>query len=647
MTVLLVFCCCLAALGIGGRFYSRIISRVLGEDVARPTPATRFNDGRDFVPTPTPVVFAHHYASIAGAGPIIGPLLAMCFGWLPAVLWIVFGGIFIGAVHDYCATLIAMREGGRSLAVVTRRTLGRSAFLMYIFIIIALLALVTAVFLLISAQALANVATATELGLSGGDHVLAHHEFVEDGVTKVRIGGIASTSVIVITLCAPLLGWLYIKRNVNVWFCSLLAVLICCVSVTIGVRWPVRADLNVWMWCIGIYTLLAAGLPVWLFLQSRDFINVHLLYAGITILFLSLVGAGLRGVPMNFEFSSIAQGMAVTKDWVWPALFITIACGACSGFHSLCAGGTTCKQLKTEKAARQVGYWGMILESVLAVCVVCAISIGLSHGRYLEICYPAAGQANVNLGFSLAMGNTVGLGLGVPAVWGTIFGMLLLEGFVITTLDTAIRLNRYLFEEAWAAVFEKYDVFVEAAAAFSEPTPTPAGTGGIPADGAALAYRADLLAPRQVAQTSGVFRTALSVLRLPWFNTALAVTLMMIMAYQGGVRAIWSIFASGNQLLAGMGLTVASIWLLQRGRKALYTLIPAAFMLITTLTMLVRLLFLKYIPNAGSMLALLVTDVVVLILSAGLLYHVLRMLLQLRSGRVLAPEASGAKVPSR
>lgn len=643
MTVLLVFCCCLAALGIGGRFYSRIISRVLGEDVARSTPATRFNDGRDFVPTPTPVVFAHHYASIAGAGPIIGPLLAMCFGWLPAVLWIVFGGIFIGAVHDYCATLIAMREGGRSLAVVTRRTLGRSAFLMYLFIIIAMLALVTAVFLLISAQALANVATAAELGLTSGDHVLGHHEFIEDGVTKVRIGGIASTSVIVITLCAPLLGWLYIKRNVNVWACSLLAVLICCVSVTIGVRWPVRADLDVWMWCIGIYTLLAAGLPVWLFLQSRDFINVHLLYAGITILFLALVGAGLRGAPMNFESSTIAEGMAVTKDWFWPGLFILIACGACSGFHSLCAGGTTCKQLKTEKAARQVGYWGMILESVLAVCVVCAVSIGLSHGRYMQICYPSAGQANVNLGFSLAMGNTVGLGLGVSAVWGTIFGMLLLEGFVITTLDTAIRLNRYLFEEAWAAIFEKYDVFAEAAA-FGEPAPVPAGSGGIPADGASLVYPADSLAPKHVARTSGLFRATLKVLRLPWLNTALSVALMMIMAYQGGVRAIWSIFASGNQLLAGMGLTVASIWLLQRGRKALYTLIPAAFMLITTLTMLVRLLFFKYIPNAGSMLALLVTDVVMLLLSAGLLYHVLRMLLRLRSASRQGARPEGAAV---
>ncbi len=351
MTIFVVFFASLAVLFLGGRFYSRVISRVLGEDPTRPTPAVTINDGRDFVPTPTPVVFAHHYASIAGAGPIIGPLLAMCFGWLPAVLWIVFGGILIGGVHDYCATLIAMREGGRSLAVVARRTLGRSAFLLYIFIIIALLALVTAVFLLISAQALTNVATAAELGLSADQHVLDRHGFVnEQGQSAVRIGGIASTSVIVITLCAPLVGWLYLKRNLSVWICSLIAVAICCVSVAIGIRWPVRADLNLWMWGIGLYTLFAAGLPVWLFLQSRDFINVHLLYAGLLVLVLAVGGAALHGAQAQFAGYTIADGMRISKQWLWPALFITIACGACSGFHSLCAGGTTCKQLKRNPA---------------------------------------------------------------------------------------------------------------------------------------------------------------------------------------------------------------------------------------------------------------------------------------------------------
>lgn len=643
MTMFLVFGLCIAALLIGGRFYSRFMSRILGEDPSRTTPAVRIHDGRDFVPTPTPVVFAHHFASIAGAGPIIGPLLALCFGWLPAVIWIVVGGVLIGGVHDYCATLIAIREGGRSLAVVTRRTLGRPAFLMYIFIIIALLSLVTAVFLLISTQALVNVATTAELGLAPGEHALARHEFTNDaGATSVRIGGIASTSVIVITLLAPLVGYLYIKRNVSPWLCSLLAVLICVGSVSVGIRLPVRADLDVWMWAVGLYTLFAAGLPVWLFLQSRDFINVHLLYVGIAVLLVTLLAAGLRGVPVNFAAASIAEGTRISKEWLWPGLFITIACGACSGFHSLCAGGTTCKQLKSERAARTVGYWGMLLESLLAICVVCAVSIGLSHGRYLEIVYPTVGQANVNLGFSLAMGNAIGLGLGIPAVWGTIFGMLLLEGFVITTLDTAVRLNRYLFEEAWTSIFAKYDVFAEPATPPPAALPVAVGSGGIPSEPTTVSYAPDLLVGGTSIPTSGLMRVFLRMLRLPWFNTALAVALMMIMAYQGGVRAIWAIFASGNQLLAGMGLAVASIWLIQRGRKAIYTLIPAAFMLVTTLTMLVKLLVTRYIPQAREFTALLVTDVVVLILSAGLLFHVLRALWRWRMVAAGEPGAVGA-----
>lgn len=641
MTILLVFLASSAALLLGGTVYSRIMARVLGEDASRTTPAVRINDGRDFVPTATPVVFAHHFASIAGAGPIIGPLLALCFGWLPAVIWIVCGGILIGGVHDYCATLIAIREGGRSLAVVTRNTLGRPAFLLFIFLIIAMLALVTAVFLQISAQALTNVASAAELGLQPGEHILARHEIADaSGQTLIRIGGIASTSVIVITLVAPFIGYLYIKRGVNVWLCSLLAVIVCCVSVTIGVRWPVRTSEMIWMWGISGYTLLAAGLPVWLFLQSRDFINVHLLYVGMVLLASAVIGAGLRDVPAGIDYATVAQGSVLTKSWLWPALFITIACGACSGFHSLCAGGTTCKQLRSETAARRVGYWGMLLESFLAICVVCAVTIGLSHARYIEICYPAVGKANVNLGFSLAMGNTLHLGLGISSVWGTIFGMLLLEGFVVTTLDTAVRLNRYLFEEVWATLFARYDVFAQAAAAAAGMTAV-AGSGGIPADPSALACPADGLASRTAARPSrGALRALFVGMRTPWFNTILAVALMLWMATQGGVRTIWELFASGNQLLAGMGLAVASIWLLHRGRRTLYTLLPSAFMLITTLTMLVKLLVGKYIPNASTMPALLAADVVLLVLSAGLLFHILRALVRRRP--LCSPAASNA-----
>lgn len=625
MEILLIVLGSAAVLVLGGGIYSRFLARCFGEDANRPTPAVRFNDGVDFVPTPTPVVFAHHFASIAGAGPIIGPLLGVVFGWLPAVLWIVCGGVLIGAAHDYAATLIAMREGGRSLAVVARRTLGRTAFLLYLFLIIALLTLVTAMFLKISALALTNVASAAELGVADRGDVLAKHRFTHEGVEFVRIGGIASTSVIVITLLAPLIGWLYTKRRVNVWLCSLAALAICGVSVSIGVVAPVRADLTVWMWLVGAYTLAAAGLPVWLFLQSRDFINVHLLYGGMLLMAVALISAGLRGAPMHLEATAVLRGQELQHDWVWPALFITIACGACSGFHSLCAGGTTCKQLRSERGARHVGYWAMLLESFLAVCVVAAVGVGLSPARYTEIVYPSAGGANLNLGFSLALGNTLHAGLGLTPLAGTIFGMLLLEGFVLTTLDTAVRLNRYLYQEAWAAFFERYDVFAsDAAPEASGPT---ALAGGLPRDSAAVAYPADALGPAAPIATTGPRRLFLRVLRSAWFNTALSAGLMIFMAFQGGVQAIWAIFASGNQLLAGLGLLLAALWLMQRGKHSIILLLPAAFMLATTLTMLMRLLLFTYLRDPGRFLALLITDVVVLLLTAGLLAHVLRVLL--------------------
>jgi len=198
-----------AVLLLGARLYAPLLGRVLGERRDRPTPAVLRNDGRDFVPTPTPVVFAHHYASIAGAGPIVGPVLAIYYGWGPALLWILIGGVFLGAAHDYLATHIAIREGGRNIAVVTRRYLGGAAFAMMLILLVAMLALVCAAFLDLSARALTSMVPAELLKLPA-DQTL----FRTDAATgKVVIGGIASTSVVVITAFSPLLGFLYIKRR--------------------------------------------------------------------------------------------------------------------------------------------------------------------------------------------------------------------------------------------------------------------------------------------------------------------------------------------------------------------------------------------------------------------------------------------------
>jgi len=456
MQVLFFLVGSLAWLAVAGTLYSRVISRALGEDPNRKTPALLINDGRDFVPTRTPVVFAHHFASIAGAGPIIGPVLAMYYGWGPAIAWLLLGGVFIGAVHDYAATFIAVREGGRSIVSLAYKYLGRPAFVMLGLLVVALLAMVCAAFLDASARSLGSMVPAARLDLADPGRWFRIRQI--NGQEYAIVGGISSMSVVIITACAPFVGYLYLKRRTPVWVCSLLALVICGVGLTIGLLRPVAVSPTVWKMLVSIYLLAASGLPVWMFIQSRDFINVHILYIGIIFLAVSLLGAGISGAEMQIPASNVQAASSLpTLGPVWPAMFVIIACGAVSGFHSLCAGGTTCKQLTSEKAARQVGYFAMLLETFLAVCVVGALVVGMSLTDYARIVHPEAlglmKKGNAVLGFGVAVGNTAHKGLGLPRAIGIVGAMLMLEGFLITTLDTAVRLTRYLLEEIWAALF--------------------------------------------------------------------------------------------------------------------------------------------------------------------------------------------------
>jgi carbon starvation protein len=606
---------------LGGRFYAPLIGKVLGERPDRVAPSVAINDGRDYVPTRTPVVFAHHYASIAGAGPIIGPVLAILYGWGPALLWILLGGIFLGAVHDYAATHIAMREGGKNLTVVARRYIGPGAFVMLLIFMVALLALVCAAFLDLSATALTSKVDIATLALAPDQGLFR----VEDG--QAVIGGIASTSVIVITACSPLIGFLYLKRKFPVWLCSVLAVGICGISILIGLKFPLTVQPETWKLMISGYVLLSAGLPVWLFLQSRDFINVHILYVGIVFLFIALIAAAVRGggemaaaataIPMNNWTEASAHPKLGPG---WPVMFVIIACGAVSGFHSLCAGGTTCKQLKNEVAARQVGYYGMLLESFLAVCVICCLIVGLSKSSYIGYCYPEDPniKGNAILTFAMAVGHTVNVGLGLPIAAGALGAMLLLEGFLVTTLDTAIRLTRYMIEEGWATFFGRYDVFapvVEPAGGKMESFEV-AGTGGI---GFNEPHNLESEPTKTIIKTQGLTRVALHFLKYYWVNSGLAVVIMLLLGWDNGYKVLWSIFGSANQLLAALALVVGSLWLIHMKRPVWYTLLPALFMLVTSLTMVVRLLFTKYIPDWPGSAPLVITDILILAMSVGII----------------------------
>jgi len=659
-----------AILLIGGTFYSRLLSRMLGENLNRPTPAVSLNDGHDYVPTPTPVVFAHHFASIAGAGPIVGPILALVYGWGPALAWIVLGGILAGGVHDYVAMYISMRERGKSIAVIAREAMGRTAYLCFVALLIVLLILVCAQFLKFSATALTSQLPPDQLGLTADQTLFRTVEKIDPDtkqpVTLAVIGGIASTSVIVITLLAPLVGFLYIKRHTPVWICSALAVVICGLSIWAGFLYPVSLSPDAWMVAVSLYCVMAAGLPVWMFLQSRDFINVHLLYVGLVTLVLAVIMAGFQGASPSLPMVDMSGGYTHAKEAIWPFLFITVSCGALSGFHSLCATGTTPKQLSTERAARMVGYWGMLMESFLSVCVVTACLVSLPQSDYLKFVYPPGTAGNPVLAFAMAVGYIChqafspiagAFGLSFPIAIGAVFGMLLLEGFLVTTLDTAVRLTRYLIEELWATLFRNVDVFDELARKESErisgstccglESPDMSGGADVtPAGSAGLATQPEVPAPyrdRPVIQTSGLVRGGFRLLQTYWFNSLSVVLLMLGLAWSPASARLWPIFGSGNQLLAALALLVVSTWLLRAGKSIWFTALPCAFIMVTTLTMLVRLLTLQYWPNLGRDWPLFIFNIIILVLTTTILYRALRVLV---AGRVeSAVPASLADVP--
>ena len=580
MNVLILLGISIVCFGLAGRFYSRHIARKLGEDPDHPTPAVRFNDGRDYVPTKTYVVFAHHFSAIAGAGPILGPTMAVLYGFVPAWLWVVLGGIFIGAVHDFTTLFISMREGGKSMAEVARKTLGDKGFNLFIAFTIVMIVLVTSSFLSATSISLTSLWPLAKIGVKEGETFLK--TVVKDGIVMGRIGGIASMSVIVITLCSPLLGWLIYKKGLKTTYSYLMASVICVGSVLLGIAHPLTLTPTTWMIIISVYVLIAAGAPVWLILQPRDFINVQILYGGIALMVLSLFSTGFSGLRVTVPSLNLHEGVQ-NLGLIWPMMFCIVACGAISGFHCLVAGGTTGKQLSKETDARRVGYNAMLLESLLAVWVLLAVGAAMSFADYKSIVWPTdpAIKSNPILGFSLAAGQLFNRGLGIPVALGTVFGILLVEGFVITTLDAAVRLNRYLFEELWTIVFKK-----------------------VPA-----------------------------LLRRYWFNSGISVALMWTLATSNAFNALWPIFGTANQLLAALSLLAVSAWLLLRKKKVAVTLVPAVFMFLTTLASL-SILLASYIRKRNYVL--IAADLTLFLLSIGVIGLFVKMFVRKKTGAAAA-----------
>jgi carbon starvation protein len=559
MNVLFVVIGGFVVFGLASRYYGGWVARRVGIDPSNPTPAVRINDGQDYVPTRTSVVFAHHFSSIAGAGPIIGPTLAAIYGFVPAVMWVVLGGIFIGAVHDFTALFASMREGGKSMAEIAHKSMGRAGFALFLLFTIIMIVLITAVFLKLTATALTSMWPLEKLQLDVSQTLLKTQ--VRDGTAMAQIGGIASTSVIVVTALAPFMGYLLYRRRIRTSLAYVLGAILCSTSVYCGISFPIQIEPFTWMLIISVYVLFAAGAPVWLILQPRDFINSQILYGGMLLMLCSLVTGGFGGLSIRFPSFNLDGGLE-HLGVIWPMMFITIGCGAISGFHCLVSSGTTSKQCNGEQQAKRIGFDGMLLECVLALFVLLAIGSALGFEDYRTVVWE---EGNPVLGFALAAGRLVNDGFGfVPVALGTVFGILMLEGFLVTTLDSAVRLNRYLFEELWDLIFEQPPAFM----------------------------------------------------RKYWFNAGLSVALMWVLASSNAATSIWPVFGSSNQLLAALALLVVSTWLLNRGTTPWFTLIPAAFMMATTLYSLV-LLMQRHFPAGNYMLV--AAECILMLLALGVI----------------------------
>lgn len=500
----------LAALYLGYKFYGAFIERrLIGPKDDFPTPATTENDGVDYSPARTPVLFGHHFSSIAGAGPIIGPLIGVTFfGWLVSVLWIVIGSIFIGAVHDYTSMMLSVRNKGKSIAEIARISLGNRAKMVFsIFLWIALV-LVVAAF---------GDATAQSL------------------VKKPEIV-IPTFGLIFI---AVFFGRLVYRMGVSLILGTIISLGLLAALVYLGELVPISvpgtlfgiSDVRFWFLILMIYALMASVIPVWILLQPRDYISSWLLYLGLGLGFLGLIVA-----HPDLQAPAVVAIDSPTQGPLWPMLFVLIACGAVSGFHSLVASGTTAKQLAREGLGRKIGYGSMILEAVLAIMVILIAAAALSWDptaeksafglHYLMTSTTAGGGGGPIVAFATGFGKIVNVLPGISLVAGIYFGMLMLNAFVITTLDTATRLGRFILTEAAGAKFK-------------------------------------LFSNRWVASIATVAAAAL-------------------LASTGGVKTIWPVFGAANQLVAALALVVVSSYLIGVKKPRLYTVLPAIFMLLTT-----------------------------------------------------------------
>lgn len=393
--------------------YGRYLAKTWGIDPSRKTPAHELEDGVDYCPAKTPVLMGHHFSSIAGAGPINGPIQAAFFGWLPCFLWIIIGGIFFGAVQDFGSIFVSIRHQGKSLGEVIEENIGRKSRVLFTVFAWLVLLLVIAAF----ADIVANSFTGSAAN-----------------------GSVATASMLFIPL-AIAFGFCVYRKNAPMVVASIVGVLLLIACVALGLAFPLELPKTFWIIFVFVYIMVASVTPVWILLQPRDYLSSFLLYFMIIAAVIGIFGAHpVVSVPAFIGFK-------VGSNYMFPTLFITIACGAISGFHSLIGSGTTSKQLDNEKDALMVGYGSMLIECVLAVVSLIAVATLTTDGQFA-----AAGYASPTVVFATAISGffaTIGLSESAVNATFTIIA-LAVSCFCLTSLDTATRLGRFMFQELFA-----------------------------------------------------------------------------------------------------------------------------------------------------------------------------------------------------
>ena len=519
MNTLVLLLVCMAILFCGYVFYGGWLVRQWGVGEGdKPTPAHTMTDGVDYVPAKAPVLMGHHFSSIAGAGPITGPIAAAIFGWVPVALWVLVGGIFFGGVHDFGALFASVRNNGQSIGEIISSNMSKRAKQLFIIFAYLTLILVVAAFAAI---------VASTFGATFKNGVL-------DTAASATNASVAMVSLLFIAV-AIVFGIGVYRRHQSVATSTIFGIIAIIFVMAVGMNFhPLYFSTKTWMWIVGLYIAIASVTPVWILLQPRDYLSSFLLYAMLIVAIVGIFGAHPDIDPKLFPaFTGFSVATKNGVLFLFPILFTTVACGAISGFHSLVSSGTTSKQLDKEKDAKPIAYGGMLLECVLAVITICAIAYARSTGH-------TAGVTDIFAGGIAAMVAQIPGLAGMEKAFYTLL-VLAYSTFCLTSLDTATRLARFMFQEF-----------------FLEPGQTPKDIKG------------------------GWKKFMVN----PYFATIITVILGILLG-MNGFQKIWGLFGAANQLLAGIGLLAVATWLGNAGRNNKMFLFPMAFMMVVTLSSLV------------------------------------------------------------